>query len=155
MKVNIISYWQKLLTQISKSYSKSFYAILTDFTGLLMSPTTEYREKDTSSSSESYGDNKIFANMLDSKATVRSEAFVKSEYCDQKAENYNSSKFFFENEATSLNDMPIEQNSMKQEDFVFETMCNRNVINLHSKVDQLKEKVEVQSFILKCRNLFD
>ena len=118
-----------------------------------MSPTTEYKEKDTSSSSESYGDNKIFANMLDSKATVTSEAFVKSQYCVQNAENDNSSKFFFENEATSLNNMPIEQTSMKQENSVFETMCNRNLINLHSKTDQIKEKVEVQSFILKCRNL--
>ena len=34
----------------------SFYALLTDFTGLLMSPTTEYKEKDKSSSPLSMGE---------------------------------------------------------------------------------------------------
>lgn len=118
-----------------------------------MSPTIEDKEKHTSTSLKNYEDKKTFDILIDTKANLGSKIFIKNGFGNQNAEIASSSKFSCKNEATASNNMPINQNSMKQEDFLFETKFNTNLICLNSKTDKRKVKVNVQSVISKMRRL--
>ena len=116
-----------------------------------MSPTIEHKDQHTSTSLENYEDKKIFGTLLDTKAILESEVFVKNESGNQNAEIASSSKFSCKNEVTASNNMPINQNFMKQEDFLFETKFNKNLVSLNSETDKRKGKVNVKSVISKMK----
>ena len=118
------------------------YILSTDFTELLMSPTIEHKEKHTSTILENYEDKKILDTLIDTKANLGSELLLKNESGNQNAEIASSSKLSFKNEATASNNMPINQNSMKQEEFLFETKFSKNLICFNSETDKGEDVVE-------------